>query len=89
VVNIISDTSLAMRWVTPASVIQQGVDAYSASVDSECFTNEQRGQKQSFTIPSNGTLEIVAAHLGMSVCVNVYLRQCGDSAVCGYKLGVS
>lgn len=64
VVNVINDTSLATRWLTPASVLQQGVAAYFASVESECFTNEQKGQQQNFSIPSNGSSQVTAGRLG-------------------------
>lgn len=67
VVNVINDTALAMRWVAPPAVLQQGVTAYYALVQSECFTSEQKGQQQNFTHFPNQTLEVIAGRLGKLV----------------------
>ena len=60
-----NDTSISMRWVTPASATQQGVAFFLVNVTSECFTDEQKGQPQSFNVSSDENVQqVTAGHLG-------------------------
>lgn len=65
--SAINDTLISVQWTVPSSVARQGVTAYFVTVASECFTNEQKGQPQNFSVSPNGSLQITAGHLGSYV----------------------